>query len=131
MSLAKIPLFLIALSLFTLLLAADKGEKKMPSQIVKAMEKMKKPGKELENLARNKLFKDKNFAKNATIIAQEAKSISSVKHSDKKFNDLNSEMVQYSAKLVEAIKKDNFDEIKKSYEDLRGVCVDCHEAFKD
>ena len=50
---------------------------------------------------------------------------------DKKFNDLNKEMVEYTAKLIDAIKKQDFKAIQENYDDVKSICHDCHNVYKD
>tara|TARA_Y100000114_G_C11531238_1_gene218122 strand:- start:38 stop:436 length:399 start_codon:yes stop_codon:yes gene_type:complete len=131
MSIKKAAVFILFIALSALLIGATKADKRTASQIENVMEKMKKPEKEMEKLARSKLFKDRKFASNAMILAREAKNMVRIKHPDKKFNDLNKEMVEYTGKLLDAIRKQDFKSIQENWEDVRSICFDCHDVYKD
>ena len=130
MTLKKAIALFLVVSLSVFFVGATK-DKKSAKAVERVMEKMKKPEKEMEKLARSKLFKDRKFAYNATILAREAKNMVKIKHTDKEFNDLNKEMVEYTGKLLAAIKKKDFKSIKENWEDVRSICYDCHETYKD
>lgn len=130
MTFKKAAVLILIVSLSVVLIGATK-DTKSAKQVESVMERMKKPEKEMDKLARSKLFTDSKFAANAMILAREAKNMVKIKHPDKKFNDLNKEMVEYTGKLLEAIKKKDFKSIKENWEDVRSICYDCHDVYKD
>ncbi|MCM8542060.1 MAG: hypothetical protein NE328_17455 [Lentisphaeraceae bacterium] len=130
MTLKKTISLILVAALSVLTMAATK-DKRSAKQVESIMERMKKPEKEMEKLARSKLYTDRRFSTHAMVLAREAKNMVRIKHPDKAFNDLNKEMVEYTGKLLGAIKKKDFNKIKEFYEDVRSICFDCHDVYKD
>ncbi|MCM8528333.1 MAG: cytochrome c [Lentisphaeraceae bacterium] len=122
---------LILVVAFSVITVGATKDKRTAGQVESVMKRMKKPEKEMEKLARANLYTNSKFATNAQMLAREAKNMVKIKHADKKFNDLNKEMVEYTGKLLAAIKKKDFKEIKEFYEDVRSICYDCHDVYKD
>lgn len=130
MTLKKTISLILVAALSVLTMAATK-DKRSAKQVESIMERMKKPEKEMEKLARSKLYTDRRFATQAMVLARESKNMVRIKHPDKAFNDLNKEMVEYTGKLLGAIKQKDFNKIKEFYEDVRSICFDCHDVYKD
>lgn len=130
MTLKKAIALILIVSMCSVFVGATK-DKRSAKQVESIMKRMKKPEKEMEKLARSKLYTNSKFAINAKILARESKSMVKIKHPDKAFNDLNKEMVEYTEKLLGAIQKKDFNKIKEFYEDVRSICYDCHDVYKD
>ena len=130
MTLKKAVALILIVSMSVVFVGATK-DKKSAKQVESIMKRMKKPEKEMEKLARSKLFTNSKFASNAVMLAREAKNMARIKHPDKQFNELNKEMVEYTGKLLAAIKKKDFKSIKENWEDVRSICYDCHDVYKD
>ena len=130
MTLKKAIALILIVSMCSVFVGATK-DKRSAKQVESVMKRMKKPEKEMEKLARLKLYTDRRFASSAAILAKESKNMVRIKHPDKDFNELNKEMVEYTDKLLGAIKKKDFNNIKEFYEDVRSICFDCHDVYKD
>ena len=114
MTLKKAVALFLVVAMSVLFVGATK-DKKSAKQVESIMKRMKKPEKELEKLARSKLYTNSKFASNAALLAREAKNMVKIKHPDKAFNKLNEEMVEYTGKLMAAIKKKDFKSIKENW----------------
>jgi precorrin-6B methylase 2 len=112
-------------------MGAGKPDARTVKAIERNMKQMKTPEKNLKKMAISKLYITSNFLKEITKLQKSSKSLMKIKHPDKEFNDLSSELDEYLGKLSAAIKKKDKKKAEEFWKDVKSICSDCHGAYKD
>ena len=106
-------------------------DKKSAKAVERIMKNMKTPAKELKKLERAKLYTKSSFASYVATLTRESKNMLRIKHPDKDFNDISKDLFKEMTILQKAVKKKDFNAIKKSWNEAKQLCAECHDIYQD